>query len=160
MNEPKKKRITDEKTGLAKAEHFCAYQERSQQEVRDKLYDLGLYPDAVERIISKLIEGNYLNEERFARAYVQGKFNQKTWGRIKIKQGLKLKRVPEKLINKVLMGIDGDDYLLKLEQLLAKRAAQTTEKDTFKRRYKLIQYATSRGFEADLINDVLNNSEL
>jgi len=160
MDEPKKKRITDEKTGLAKAEHFCAYQERSQQEVRNKLYDLGLYPDAVERIICQLIEGNFLNEERFARAYVQGKFNLKTWGRIKIKQGLKLKGVPEKLINKTLQSIDGDVYLLKLEQLLDKKANQLTEKDAFKRRYKLIQYAISRGFEADLINDVLKNSEL
>jgi regulatory protein len=160
MDEPKKKRITDEKTGLAKAEHFCAYQERSQQEVRDKLYELGLYPDAVERIIGKLIEGNFLNEERFARAYVQGKFNMKAWGRVKIKQGLKLKRVPEKLINKALQTIDGDIYLQKLELLIDKKAMQITENDTFKRRYKLIQYAMSRGFEADLINDVLKNSEL
>lgn len=160
MDEPQKKRITDEKTGLAKAEHFCAYQERSQQEVRNKLYDLGLYPDAVERIISKLIEDNFLNEERFARAYAQGKFNLKAWGRIKIKQGLKLKRVPEKLINKALQSIDGDDYLLALSKILTKKSTQLTEKDNFKRRYKLIQYAVSRGFETDLINDVLKNNEL
>ncbi|WP_295768639.1 regulatory protein RecX [uncultured Mucilaginibacter sp.] len=160
MDEPKKQRVTDEKTGLAKAEHYCAYQERSQQEVRNKLYDLGLYPDAVERIISRLIEDNFLNEQRFAQAYVQGKFNQKAWGRIKIKQGLKLKRVPDKLIAKALLSINPDDYMAALNDLIEKKARQTNEKDTFKRRYKLMQYAMSRGFEADLINDVLKNSEL
>jgi regulatory protein len=160
MDEPKKKRITDEKTALAKAEHFCAYQERSQQEVRDKLYELGMYPNGVESVISQLITGNFLNEERFARGYVQGKFNLKGWGRIKIKQGLKLKRVPDKLINKALQTIDGDDYLRTLQKVLEKKQAQLTEKDAFKRRYKLQQHAMSRGYESDLINDVLKASEL
>lgn len=160
MDEPKKKRITDEKTALAKAEHFCAYQERSQQEVRNKLYEMGMYPTGVEQVISKLITGNFLNEERFARAYTQGKFNLKAWGRIKIKQGLKLKQVPDKLINKALQSIDGDEYLRTLHKLLDKKQQQIAEKDPFKRRYKLIQYAMSRGYESDLINDVLKDSEL
>jgi len=160
MEEPKKKRITDEKTALAKAEHFCAYQERSQQEVRNKLYELGMYPTGVESVISQLITGNFLNEERFARAYTQGKFNLKGWGRIKIKQGLKLKQVPDKLINKALQIIDGDAYLETLRKLIAKKIPQVTEKDAFKRRYKLQQYAMSRGYESDLINDVLKASEL
>lgn len=160
MDEPKKKRITDEKTALTKAEQFCAYQERSQQEVRDKLYELGMYPDGVERVISQLITGNFLNEERFAKAYAQGKFRMKGWGRIKIKQGLKLKRVPDKLISKALQLIDGDEYLSVLQKILEKKQSQTTESDAFKRRYKLQQYAMSRGFESDLINDVLKASEL
>jgi regulatory protein len=160
MEEPKKKRITDEKTALAKAEHFCAYQERSQQEVRNKLYEMGMYPTGVENVISELITGNFLNEERFARAYVQGKFNLKGWGRIKIKQGLKLKQVPEKLINKALQLIDGDEYLRILQKVIEKKQTQLHEVDTFKRRYKLQQYAMSRGYESDLINDVLKDSEL
>jgi len=95
MDAPRSKKIPDQPAAYAKAEHYCAYQERSQQEVRDKLYEWELKPAEVEDIISRLIENNYLNEERFAKAYVQGKFNQKGWGRIKIKQGLKLKRVPD-----------------------------------------------------------------
>src|ERR1700759_5714121 len=110
MDEPKIRKITDEKTGLSKAEHYCAYQERSQQEVRDKLYEWGLYSQQVENIISRLIEGNYLNEERFAKEYARGKFNQKAWGRIKIKQGLKFKQVPDKLIKKALDTINLSDY--------------------------------------------------
>jgi regulatory protein len=160
MDSPKKIKITDEKVALAKAEHFCAYQERAQQEVRDKLYDWGLWPDAVENIIVKLIGDNFLNEERFAKAYVQGKFKQKGWGRIKIKQGLKIKKIPENLLKKALLTIDGDEYLEMLAKVLSKKAALLTEKVPYKRRYKLQQYALSRGFETDLINDVLRNSEL
>ncbi|WP_158826124.1 regulatory protein RecX [Mucilaginibacter lacusdianchii] len=160
MDEPKKKRITDEKTALAKAEHFCAYQERSQQEVRDKLYDLGMYPTGVESVISQLIATNFLNEERFAKAYTVGKFRQKGWGRIKIKQGLKFKRVSDKLITKALLSIDGDEYLNTLQRILEKKQDKILENDPYKRRYKLQQYAMSRGFENDLINDVLKASEL
>src|ERR1700712_929985 len=108
MQQQKPAKITDEKMALAKAEHYCAYQERSQQEVRDKLYEWGLYPDAVENVIVHLIEGNFLNEERFANAYTRGKFNQKGWGRIKIKQGLKFKKVSDVLIKKALLTINGE----------------------------------------------------
>ncbi|MET3500755.1 regulatory protein [Mucilaginibacter rubeus] len=160
MDQPKSIKITDEKVALAKAEHFCAYQERAQQEVRDKLYEWGLWPDAVERIISQLIEGNFLNEERFARIYAKSKFNQKVWGRIKIKQGLKLKRVPDVLIKKALLTIDPDDYLAALTHLLQKKEATLNEKNQLKRRYKLQQYAMGRGFEAELIADILKNSKL
>ena len=160
MESPKKIKITDEKVALAKAEHFCAYQERAQQEVRDKLYDWGLWPDAVENIIVQLIGGNFLNEERFAKSYVQGKFKQKGWGRIKIKQGLKIKRIPENLLKKALLTIDGDEYFEMLMKILSKKAVLLTEKVPYKRRYKLQQYALSRGFETDLIIDVLKNSEL
>ena len=106
MEAASKKKITDETVALAKAEHYCAYQERSQQEVRDRLYEWGLWPEAVENTIIKLIADNFLNEERFANAYTKGKFNQKGWGRIKIKQGLKFKNVPDVLIKKALKLIE------------------------------------------------------
>src|ERR1700743_3931164 len=158
MDSPKTIKITDEKVALEKAEHFCAYQERAQQEVRDKLYEWGLWPDVVENIIVNLIGGNFLNEERFAKAYVQGKFKQKGWGRIKIKQGLKLKKVPDVLIRKALLMIDGDDYVDTLSRTLEKKAAVLSEKDEYKRRYKLQQYAMGRGFESDLIVDILKEN--
>ncbi|WP_094571240.1 regulatory protein RecX [Mucilaginibacter xinganensis] len=160
MDGPKTNKITDEKAGLAKAENYCAYQDRSQQEVRDKLYEWGLWQAAVENIISLLIGEGFLNEERFAKAYAQGKFNQKGWGKIKIKQGLKLKRVPDVLIKKALLTIADDDYLRCLERLLEKKEKSITEKDPYKRQYKLQQYAFSRGYEHDLILDVLKASHL
>lgn len=160
MERAKPAKITDEKVALAKAEHFCAYQERSQQEVRDKLYEWGLWTDAVENIIIKLIEGNFLNEERFAYAYTRGKFNQKGWGKSKIKQGLKLKRVSDTLIKKALKTIDGDDYLAMLIKILEKKARLLNTRESFKRHYQLKQYALSRGYENDLITDVLKDRQL
>jgi len=155
MESPKTNKITDENAARAKAEHYCSYQERSQQEVRDKLYEWGLHAKAVENIISDLIGNNFLNEERFAKAYAVGKFRQKGWGRLKIKQGLKFKKVPDVLIKKALQAIDGDEYLLMLRKVLAKKAGVLSEKDPYKRSYKLQQYALLRGYEGDLVNDVL-----
>ncbi|MDB5141773.1 MAG: regulatory protein RecX [Mucilaginibacter sp.] len=160
MDQQKTIRITDEKVALTKAEHYCAYQERSQQEVRDKLYEWGLYPNMVENVIVQLIAGNFLNEERFANAYARGKFNQKGWGKNKIKQGLKFKKVSDPLIKKALQSINGDDYLRMLHKVIEKKATLLSEKEPYKRRYKLHQYALSRGYEGDLIADVLKNSDL
>jgi regulatory protein len=160
MDQQKTIRITDEKVALAKAEHYCAYQERSQQEVRDKLYEWGLYSNMVENVIIQLIAGNFLNEERFANAYTRGKFNQKGWGKNKIKQGLKFKKVSDPLIKKALQSINGDDYLRMLHKVIEKKNALLNEKEPYKRRYKLHQYAFSRGYENDLIADVLKNSDL
>lgn len=160
MDSPKTKKIIDEKAARAKAEHYCSYQERSQQEVRDKLYEWDLHANVVENIISGLITGNFLNEERFAKAYAQGKFRQKGWGKNKIKQGLKFKRVPDVLIKKALQALPDDDYLSMLQKVLTKKNAVLNEKDPYKRNYKLQQYAISRGYENDLVADVLRLVDL
>jgi regulatory protein len=160
MDHPKAAKIIDDKTARAKAEHYCAYQERSQQEVRDKLYEWGLHAKSVENIITELIGGNFLNEERFSMAYTQGKFKQKGWGKIKIKQGLKFKKVPDVLIKKALQTIDGNEYMKMLHKVLTKKAGTVSEKDPYKRKYKLQQYALSRGYENDLIADVLKDNVL
>jgi regulatory protein len=160
LNPEIKSKVFTPQQARIKAESFCAYQERSQQEIRNKLYDWGLHEKDVETIISELIENNFLNEERFALSYTLGKFRIKGWGKIKIKQGLKFKRVPDKLIQRALKVIDPDDYILKLEQILVKKSATISEKDPFKRRYKLMMYAASKGFEKDLISDLLKDNQL
>lgn len=152
--------ILDKATALKKAESWCAYQERSQQEVRDKLYEWNLKPNEVEEVISDLISENFLNEERFANAYVSGKFNIKKWGKIKIKQGLKFKRVPDKLIASALTSIDGDKYFETLCNLAEKKGALINEKDAFKKKMKLILYLQSKGYEKDLIFLALENNHL
>jgi regulatory protein len=156
----KSKPIYDKKAASAKAESYCAYQERSQQEVRDKLYDWGLHHDEVEEVITELILTNFLNEERFAMAYVSGKFNIKKWGKIKIKQGLKLKKVPEKMIIKALNTIDYDDYLQVILAAAEKKAPFITEKDPYKKKYKLVTYLMGKGFESNLISEVLKANNL
>lgn len=162
MDEPgfgKRTRYTPQQAKL-KAQSYCAYQERSQQEIRDKLYSWGLSPTDVETVIAELIVDDFLNEERFAHAYASGKFRMKNWGRHKIKQGLLQKSVSTPLIAAALEKIDEDTYRDTLRALLEKKVRTVTEKDPYKRKYKLIQYAQAKGYEKDLILEILNDNEL
>lgn len=152
--------LLDKKQALAKAESFCVYQERSQKEVRYKLVEWGMRGDELEEIITDLIINNFLNEERFAKSYASGKFNIKHWGRVKIKQGLKLKGVPDKILQKAIYSIDDDDYLQTIEKLALKKAESLGENDPFKRKNKLMSYLQAKGFETDLILLVLKASNL
>lgn len=159
-NEHSIPKIFSRQQAKVKAESYCAYQERSQFEIRNKLYEWGLHQKNVEEIISELIKLNFLNEERFALAYSLGKFRIKGWGKNKIRQGLKLKRIPDKLIIKSLKEINEDDYLLMLTKILKKKLNTISEKDPFKKRYLLSRFATSKGYESDLITDLLINNRL
>ena len=159
-NEQSIPKIFSRQQAKVKAESYCTYQERSQFEIRNKLYEWGLYQRDVEEIISELIELNFLNEERFALAYSLGKFRIKGWGKIKIRQGLKLKRIPDKLIIKSLKSIEYDDYLMMLKKILQKKSNTISEKDPFKKRYLLTRFASSKGYESDLITDLLINNKL
>ena len=85
---------------LVKAQRYCAYQERCQQEVRARLYEWGLYSRVVESIIAELITNNFINEERFSKVYAGGKFRIKKWGRIKIRQKLREKNITKYCIEK------------------------------------------------------------
>ena len=152
--------ILDKKQALVKAESFCVYQERSQKEVRYKLVEWGMRGDELEEILSELIVNNFLNEERFAKSYASGKFNIKKWGRVKIKQGLKLKGVPDKILQKALYSLDDDDYMQTLENLAIKKSNTLTESNPLKRKMKLTTYLQGRGFEIDLILLALKASNL
>ncbi len=148
-------KITDPHIALVKMQSWCAYQERCQHDARQKLYELGLWQEAVENIIVLLIQENFLNEERFATQFARGKFNIKKWGRIKIKQELKQKRISDYCLKKALQQIEEEDYLIALKKLIVKKQLTTTEKNIFKLKQKLYAYAASKGYESDLIIDVL-----
>ena len=153
-----KKFISPEKA-LLKAENYCAYQERSQQDVRDKIYSWGLHRNDVENILSTLITTGFLKEERFATTFARGKFRIKKWGRNKIRQALRGKKVPEPLIKKALSEIDEREYGKILHDVIVNRSKTVTEKNTIKRNYKIASYVISRGFEAELVWEALNQSE-
>ena len=142
---------------LKKALSYCAYQERSQQQVRDKLYSWGLHQKDVENIIITLIEDGYLKEERFASAFAGGKFRIKKWGRNKIKLALKEKNVSEPLIRKALLEIDNREYEKTLKEVIASRTKKISEKNPQKKKYKIASYAISRGFESELVWETLKN---
>ena len=105
-----KKYLTKEQA-LQKLKQYCAYQERSHQEVIQKLWDLGVRKSEHDEIVSGLIEEDYLNEERFAIHFAGGKFRMKDWGRKKIYYGLKEKGVSAYCITKALKSI-GDEALI------------------------------------------------
>lgn len=155
MYEEKKIKRHTPKQAKLKAANFCAYQERSQKEVRNKLYDLGLYSDEVEELLSELITENFLNEERFAKAYVGGKFRVKKWGRKKILLGLGAHQLSPYCIKKGLAEIDEEEYINTLEEIVLKKAQSTHETETFKKRNKLATHAIYKGFESDLVWDVV-----
>jgi regulatory protein len=152
-------KITDPHLALIKMQSWCAYQERCQQDARTKLYELGLWPEAVENIIVKLIEDNFLNEERFATAFARGKFTIKKWGRIKIKQELKQKRVGDYCLKKAMQQIDETEYMATLKKLIDSKRKLIKEKNPIKLNYKLMNYVLSKGYEKDLVFDILNNKE-
>jgi regulatory protein len=152
----KAKRISDPHLAYLKARNYCAFQERSQQEVRNKLFE---WADSIEDILVKLIDTNFLNEERFAIQYAGGKFRIKKWGKIKIRQGLKLKGVSDYCIKKGLALIDMDDYKQTLDELLTQKSKTIKDKNKLKANYKLANYAVSRGFESELIWEVLKGEE-
>ena len=154
---PKKKLTPNQAT--IKAQLSCAYQERCQQEMRDKLYEWGLYSNDVENIIANLISDNFLNEERFAKAYAGGKFRIKKWGRIKIKIELKRRKISDYCIKKAMQEIDDIDYIKTLKDILTKKLKENPKGKQQVRNYKAAQYAMSRGFEGDLIWDVLKELE-
>ncbi len=156
MEEDSKKRYSIQEA-REKIRAFCAYRERSQYEVKNKLYDYGLYTDAVNEEISNLIQENFLNEERFARAFVRGKFSIKKWGRIKIKQALYPHQLSDYILKKAFSEIDEDDYLNTLEQIIEKKGREVKLKNEFQRNGKIAQYAISRGFEPELVWDLIKN---
>lgn len=139
-----------------KLKHYCAYQERCHQEVRQKLLELKVYGDDLENIILLLIEENYLNEERFAQLFSGGKFRMKGWGKVKIRQELKARQISEYCINKGLKEINEEDYLEKLKDLKEKKELTEKEKNPILRKKKIAHYLISKGYESDLVWGILN----
>ncbi len=136
---------------LARIQRYCAYQERSHKEVKNKLFDYGLYSTQVDEIISQLITDGFLNEERFAKAYAGGKFRIKKWGRVKIKHELKALGLTKNCIQRGLNEIESADYSKTLKALIKKKASESKESNPFKKRDKIARFVIGKGYEAELV---------
>lgn len=145
------------KEALHKAAMFCAYQERTQQEVRNKLKDWAIYGDDAEEVIAELIQQNYLNEERFAKAFAGGKFRVKNWGKRKIQQHLKQRGISGYNLEKAMKEIEPDDYRNTLQNLLTKKRQSLRDDNPLVIKQKLVRFALSKGYESDLIFSVLGD---
>lgn len=134
-----------------KLESYCSYQERCHHEVEQKLNSFLLTTEERHQIIIHLIEYNYLNEERFALLFTQSKLHQKKWGKVRIKQELKIRKISDYLINQSLNQILEEEYLNSFETLAEKHWEIISERNTLKKRKKFCDYLLRKGWESDLV---------
>lgn len=139
-----------------KLEHYCAYQERCHKEVIQKLEGMHMIPEAIDLIVVHLIKHNFLNEERYAKAFVCGKLRIKFWGRSRLTFELKKKNISKFNINLAINNIDEDEYLAIFNALAEKKTDAIKETNVYKKRKKLIDYLLYRGWESHLIYDKAN----
>lgn len=148
------KRLTPDQA-LQKARHFCGYQERCHQEVKNKLFSFGLNRQEVDNLIATLIEEDYLNEERFAIQFAGGKFRMKGWGRSRIKNELQQRQVSEYCIKKAMKEIPETVYRETIEKMARNRWETLKGEDKLSRLRKTQDHLLYKGYEWDLIKEVM-----
>ena len=138
--------------------NYCVYQDRCHQEVENKMKEFLLIPEAREEILLYLLQERFLDEERFTRSYIRGKFYIKHWGRIKIKQHLKFKGITEKLINSCFDEIDEVDYEKQIELQIEKLCSSLKGLQEYQKKNKIIKTLLAKGFEYEKVLEILNNN--
>ena len=131
--------------------NYCVYQDRCHSEVEQKMREFLLIEEAKEEILLYLLKENYLNEERFTRSYIRGKFYIKHWGKNKIKINLKQKDIPEKLITKCFDEIYDEDYHKTILKIYTDYFSKQHGLKEYQKKSKTIKYLISRGFEYEKI---------
>ncbi len=141
---------------LIKAERFCAYQERNSYEVKKKLHELQVDDETTTTVIASLKENDFLNDERYAKLFVSGKFRIKKWGKIKIRAELRMKKISENLITKALCFIEDDTYQKTIQELIKKKESQLSGREIKDKKEKVFRFLVSKGFESGLVLKKLN----
>jgi len=139
-----------------KLQYYCSYQDRCHKEVVSKLKTFNINIQNSNQIISNLIRDGYLNESRFSKSFVRGKFNFKNWGKIRISNELKRRNISSYNINHGLKEIDEKDYEQKLEELFTKKLSSLSKLTSFEKKKKIISYLLYRGWESNLIYSKIN----
>jgi len=148
---------------LEKIRNFCSYRERSEKEAEIKLKLLKVPSARIRDILQQLREEGFLSDDRFARAFVRGKWRVNHWGKTRITFELRSKRMPEKLISTALEEINQDVYMEILREMLRKKRSEldsqrervNKSKKTLNIRDKLFNFALGKGYESDLIREIL-----
>ena len=153
-----KKEITEQEAYLQVAA-LCAQAEHCQQEMRDKLKRWGIDESAQERIIQRLINEHYIDDERYTRAFVKDKIRYNKWGRRKVQQGLWLKHIAPDIQQRVLDEIDENEYLSVLRPLLRQKQKTIKAQNDYELNQKLVRFAIGRGFTFDIIRQCLDVDE-
>lgn len=148
-----------EQQALSRLAALCSRGEHCTGEMRDKMRRWGVADEAQERIVNYLVEHKYIDDERFARAFVHDKLEYNGWGRRKIEQALRLKRVASDIIDRVLDETEGDSYEEKLRPLLAQKRKSIKAKDARELTMKLIRFAMGRGYTYEQIRNCLPEAD-
>ena len=147
------KRVYDIKIALERLKKFCALQDRCQFDVIQKMREWGLLELTQDHILEILITEKYIDEERYAQSYCKGKFRIKKWGKIKITNALKKKKISSICIEKGLKEIEDVEYEILLNNLLEKKNNSLKDKNHFTRKKKIASFLIQRGFEGNLVWD-------
>lgn len=147
----------NQEEALNKIFRYCAYQERSHQEVKSKLFGYGLYSSQVDAIVSHLITEGFLNEERYAKAFAGGKFRIMKWGRLKIKKELESAGVSQRNIVRGMLEITATEYGRTLRSLIRKKASQMADESPYRRKNRLARFAIGKGYEPELVWEAVND---
>jgi regulatory protein len=147
------------KTALSKAMALCSRREYCSEDIRAKLYSRGIGENDTGKIISALVKENFLNENRYAEAFVKDKFRYNKWGKVKIRANLRLKKIHTDIINSALNSIDNDLYKKTLEEMLNIHRRSVKAKNQYDLKGKLLRYGLSKGFESELLYDILSGLE-
>lgn len=153
-----KKNITEQEAFLQLAA-LCAQAEHCEQEMRDKLKRWELDTAAADRIIARLQKERYIDDARYARAFVKDKIRYNKWGRRKVEQALWQKRIADDIRQQVLDEIDENEYLDVLRPLLKQKRRTTKAENDYALNQKLVRFALGRGFTFDLIRQCLDVNE-
>jgi regulatory protein len=147
------------KTALNKAMALCAGREYTSAEILSKLKLWGLEAEESGRIIQLLKNENFINEERYAFAFVKDKFRYNKWGKLKIAAHLRSKNVSDEVIRKALDSIDEETYRNTIENIISTHRHSVKAKNQYDLKAKLLRYGLSKGFESHLLYDLLNGME-
>ena len=152
------KQIT-EKEALLRLSALCAQGEHCQWEMQEKLRRWEVDDEAQARIMQRLVRDRYVDDERYARAFVMDKIRYNKWGRRKVEQALWQKHIDEDIRQQVLDEVDDDEYLSVLKPLLQQKRRSTKAANDYELNQKLVRFALSRGFTFDIIRQCLHVEE-
>ena len=153
-----KKEMTEQEAYLQLAA-ICAQAEHCEQEMRDKMKRWELDETVQNRIVDRLTKERYIDNERYARAFVKDKIRYNKWGRRKVQQALWMKRIDNDIQQRVLDEIDEKEYLDVLRPLLKQKRKSIKAESDYELNQKLVRFALSRGFTFDIIRQCLNVDE-
>ena len=135
---------------------MCAQAEHCEQEMRDKMKRWAIEPDAQDRVIARLIKERYIDNERYARAFVKDKIRYNKWGRRKVMQALWMKRIDNDILHQVLDEIDDKEYIDVLIPLLKQKRKAIKAKSDYELNQKLVRFALGRGFDFSIIRQCMD----